>query len=154
MLQDDVRIDEVERVGLEPLEIGRIVDEELALRKRLVEPPRLRDHRLRDVHADRCLVPRPQRASEPADAAPEVEGAATRDGPQAVRDRQHLRDLSLTRCEEAIRVPGAALVLRRRQHGPHRIRLGEALPILLVAFQAHPPDSRRSGCRIGPEREG
>ena len=124
------------------------------MRKRFVEPLRLRDHRLRDVHADRRLVPRAQRARKPADAAPEVEGAAARDGAQAVRDRKHVRDLSLTGREEAVRVPGAALVLRRRQHGPHRIRLGQSLPVFLVPFQAHPPDSRRSGCRNVPEREG
>ena len=60
-------------------------------------------------------------------------------GAEPVGDREDVRDLRLAGCEEALDVPRAALLVRRGQHRPERIDLGEPLPVLLVPLEAHPP---------------
>jgi hypothetical protein len=97
------------------------------------------DHCLRDVDAHGPPEPRSERAREAPEATTEVERTSARDRTKPVSDLEDVRDLRVAGCEEALGIPRAALLLRRGEHGPHRIRLGEALPVLLVPFQAHSP---------------
>jgi hypothetical protein len=152
VLEDDARVDEVERSGLELGEVLGGVDPELACGHLFVEPRRLYDHGVRDVNAHGPLEPHSERAREPPHATTEVERTSARDRTQSVGDVEDVFYLRVAGREEALGVPRTALLGRRREHSPHRVRLGEPLPVLLVTFQAHQPDSRRS-CYL-PEREG
>ena len=56
-------------------------------------------------------------------------------------DREDLRDLGFARGEEVVDVPGFAFLVRRGQHRPERIDLGQPLPVLLVSVEAQPDTS-------------
>ncbi len=136
VLDDQRRIDEVERVGLELSEIRRGVDQEPAVRPVLVQLARELHHAFRDVERDALAKPLPKGPTEPADATAEVERPlAAHRFPEVVRDLEHLRDLGLPGREELGQLPAAAPAIGGGQDRPERVDLRELLPLLLVPAQ-------------------
>ena len=79
-----------------------------------------------------------ERACQPADPGAEVERLPAASRPiERVGDGEDMRDLRLAGCEELVHVPAPALAPRPGQHRPERIDLGQAVPVLLMALEAH-----------------
>ena len=139
MLEDEVRVDEVERGVRELRQIG--CRDEGAVLEVGVELPGARDHALGDVDADVLAEPRRERARQPADAAAEVEDAAASGRqPELVARRQCRRHVGLSGREEPLEVPPSAPEPVGAEHRPERIDLGQVLPVPLVPVGQPTPE--------------
>ena len=152
VLQHDARVDEVEGT-LSRIGRGRMtaLTPELAGRDRLVQQPapgRPSPPRCRPRLA--CVEPRAERPREPADAAAEVERPLVPPGRPSVSTTSSTCAISASPVAKNSPRPSRRPSGPAHQHRPERVDLGQMLPVLLVALQAH--GGSRSGGRRPRDR--
>ena len=139
MLEDEVRVDEVERGLRELRQIG--CRDEGAVRQVCVELLGTRDHALGDVDPDVFLEPRRERAREPPDATAEVEDAAASGRqPKLITRSQCRLHVGLSGREKPLEVPAPAPEPVGAEHRPEWIDLGQVLPVPLVPVGQATPE--------------
>ena len=138
VLQDDVGVDEVERVVVEEGKVVAVVDVVPAAVAELIQLTGPLDHRRGDVDAVALGERARERLREPADTAAEVERAAGFHlDAELAHPREYLVDFVDTGAKEFLEVPPVPASVGTRDDRPVGITTTPLVPVTLEFVQIH-----------------